>query len=55
MARIRKFTEGIAFRIPEQTRKAIEKLAEKEQLGIGEAARSLLNEGLKSRGLAVTC
>ncbi len=51
MARPRKFTEEIAFRIPQKTRAIIEMLADQEQLGIGEAARALLDEGIKARGI----
>ena len=50
--RKRKFTEEIAFRISEEQRTIIQRLADTEELGIGEAARALLDEGMRARGLA---
>ena len=50
--RPRKYLTSISFAISAQDRAAVETLAEKEQLSLGEAARVLLSEGIKSRGIA---
>jgi hypothetical protein len=49
--RTRKFVDSITFRLSTKQRAAVEKMADREELSIGEAARMLLNEGIKAREL----
>jgi hypothetical protein len=46
-----KFRESMTFRIDENRRVMIETLSENEQISIGEACRSLIDEGARVRGL----
>ncbi len=39
-------------KVDERTRRAVEQLAEKENLSLGEALRELLTAGIEARGLA---
>lgn len=47
-----KYTEEIAFRLTEAQKAAIMRLSDSEDLGIGEAARLLLDLGMKAKGIA---
>jgi hypothetical protein len=47
----RKFIESISFRLSHSQRIAVQRIAEEEELSLGEAARALLDEGLKARGM----
>lgn len=47
----RKYQRGLCFVVSEKTRAAIDKMADEHEMGIGEVARELLNEGMKARGL----
>jgi len=38
-------------KVDSRTRKAVEKLAMKDGLSLGEVTRDLLNEGIKARGI----
>lgn len=49
--RARKFVDSITFRLSTKQRAAVEKLADQDELSIGEAARALLSEGIKARGI----
>lgn len=46
-----KYPQSLVTKITEHQRKAIEHLAETQNLGLGEAARELLDAGIKARGL----
>ena len=48
-----KFSESLAMKLAPAQRRAVELLAEKEQMSLGEAARALLSDGMKARGLIV--
>ena len=50
--RKKKFTTEIAFRLTDAQKAIIMRLADTEELGIGEAARMLLDAGIKSKGIA---
>ena len=50
--RKRKFTSEIAFRISDAQKAAITRIADTEEKGLGEAARELLDLGMKARGMA---
>lgn len=47
-----KYTQEIAFRLTEVQKAAIMRLSDEEELGIGEAARMLLDLGMKAKGMA---
>jgi hypothetical protein len=51
MGRPRKYLTSISFAITAQDREAVERLAYQERVGIGEAARELLNAGILARRL----
>jgi len=48
----RKYTTEIAFRLTDAQKAAIMRLADTEELGIGEAARMLLDAGMRAKGIA---
>jgi hypothetical protein len=49
----RKFNESLTFRLSQSQRIAVQHVADEEKLSLGEAARDLLSEGLRSRGIEV--
>lgn len=49
--RPRKFVETITFKLSRTQRTTVETLAERNEISIGEAARELLDAGIKARGL----
>jgi hypothetical protein len=48
-----KLSESLAMKLAPAQRRAVELLAEKEQMSLGEAARTLLSDGMEARGLNV--
>jgi hypothetical protein len=50
----RQYTSDIAFRISEAQREAITRLADTEELSLGQVARELLDLGLKTRTARAT-
>jgi predicted transcriptional regulator len=46
-----KYTSQLALKLEPKTRTVVEMLAEKEQMSLGEAARELLNAGIRAKGL----
>jgi hypothetical protein len=50
MKRIR-YTAQLAIKLEPQTRKAVEDLAESENMSLGEATRELLNAGIAAKRL----
>lgn len=49
--RVVRFTAQLAIKLEPQTRRAVEMLAEKECMSLGEAARELLTAGIQARGI----
>jgi hypothetical protein len=47
----RNYIDSLTFRVSNNQRQAIEVLSMKEEKGIGEVARELLDAGLRSRGI----
>ncbi len=47
----RKLETAISFALSTRTRAIITRLAEEENISLGEAARALINEGIKVRGI----
>ena len=47
----RNLIDSITIRLSSRQRQAIETLSIEEEMGLGEAARELLNDGMKARGL----
>jgi len=43
----------LAMRLAAHQRRAVELLAEQEEMSLGQAARTLLDEGIRSRGLVI--
>jgi hypothetical protein len=46
-----RMTDALAFKVTPMHREAVERYAEQLNVGICEAARALLDEGIKARGL----
>jgi hypothetical protein len=46
-----RMTDALAFKVTPQHREAVERYAEQYKMGICEAARELLNAGIKARGI----
>jgi hypothetical protein len=46
-----RFTAALAIKLEPNTRRAVESLAAKNQMSLGEAARVLLNAGIVAKGL----
>jgi len=46
------YPASLALKLGEHQRRAVEKLAEREKMSLGGAARVLLDAGIKARGLA---
>jgi tRNA nucleotidyltransferase/poly(A) polymerase len=44
-----RFSAQLALKLEPQTRSVVEMLAEKEQMSLGEAARELLNAGIRAK------
>ena len=49
------FPQTLTAKITDKQRTAIENLAENGELSIGEAAREILDAGIKARGLTAQC
>lgn len=47
----RKFIESITFKLSTSQRIAVQRVADEEELSLGEATRSLLEAGLKAKGI----
>jgi hypothetical protein len=45
----RKYPRGLCFVVSEKTRAVLDRIAEEQEMGLGEVARSLLAEGIKAR------
>ena len=43
--------DNLSFRITIQTRTALEKFSKMEGISLGEAARTIIDEAMKSRGI----
>lgn len=48
-----KYTAQLALKLERRQRQAIEFLAETAELSLGEAARELLDEGIRARGIEI--
>ena len=48
-----KYTAQLALKLEHRQRLAIEALAETDELSLGEAARELLDEGIRVRGIEI--
>jgi hypothetical protein len=48
-----KLPASLAIRLAAHQRRAVELLAEQEEMSLGQAARILLDEGIRARGLVV--
>jgi|BarGraIncu01122A_1022018.scaffolds.fasta_scaffold07964_2 hypothetical protein len=48
----RKYVDSITFRLSLKQREAVQQLADMEELSIGEAARALLDAGMRTKGIA---
>jgi hypothetical protein len=48
-----KLQASLAIRLTAHQRRAVELLAEQEEMSLGEAARELLDEGIRARGLVI--
>lgn len=46
-----KFPATLVAKVDFKTRQAVEKLATREGMSLGEVTRDLLNEGMKARGV----
>ena len=46
-----KYSASLAMKLTPEQRRAVELLAEREGISLGEAARELLSEGVKTRGI----
>jgi len=43
--------EAFAFRLTDRQRKFLENISEQQKVGLGEAARTILDEAMKTRGI----
>jgi hypothetical protein len=50
-----KYPSSLALKLGENQRRAVEKMAEQEKTSLGEAARELLNLGIRAKAGAVEC
>jgi len=48
-----RLTDQLALKLEHRQRQAIESLAETAKLSLGEAARELLDEGIRARGIKI--
>jgi hypothetical protein len=46
-----RYTSSLAMKLEPATRKAVERLAKKENLSLGGAARELLDAGIRAKGI----
>lgn len=46
-----RYTAQLAIKLEPETRKAVEELAERRKMSLGEATRELLNAGIAAKGL----
>lgn len=47
----KRMREAFAFRLTDAQREFLEKISEQERIGLGEAARGILDDAMRARGL----
>jgi len=47
----KRMREAFAFRLTDRQREFLENISEQQKIGLGEAARGILNEAMRARGI----